>query len=297
MKVFLSWSGNLSKDVATEFSVWIPQVLQFVKPFLSSEDIEKGSRWGHEIAKNLEESAHGVFFVTKENIGAPWINFEAGALSKSLENSNVWTLLIDMKNSDLDKGPLRQFQTTLFNKKEVKDLVKDINSANEENALPDNVVDMSFEKWWPDLEKSINQLISKYQGDANQSIKPKEPQDTSTSNEILEEILGSVRNQERLLKDPEQLLPAEYLQYVLKKYKPANSISIHAIKDLRNSEEELRYLLSEINSKKAEDEFLISLSSEITKISKALSRVTNYLEREVVARRPLYKKGLHDLVE
>ncbi|MBR0601177.1 TIR domain-containing protein [Bacillus safensis] len=230
MKVFLSWSGNLSKDVATEFSVWIPQVLQFVKPFLSSEDIEKGSRWGHEIAKNLEESAHGVFFVTKENIGAPWINFEAGALSKSLENSHVWTLLIDMKNSDLDKGPLRQFQTTLFNKKEVKDLVKDINSANEENALPDNVVDMSFEKWWPDLEKSINQLISKYQGDANQSIKPKEPQDTSTSNEILEEILGSVRNQERLLKDPEQLLPAEYLQYVLKKYKPANSISIHAIK-------------------------------------------------------------------
>ncbi|MCY7584604.1 toll/interleukin-1 receptor domain-containing protein [Bacillus safensis] len=290
MKVFLSWSGNLSKDVATEFSTWIPQVLQFVKPFLSSEDIEKGSRWGHEIAKNLEESAHGVFFVTKENIGAPWINFEAGALSKSLENSHVWTLLIDMKNSDLDEGPLRQFQTTLFTKKEVKNLVKDINSANEENALPDNVVDTSFEKWWPDLDESINQLISKYQGDDKHSIKPKEPQDTSTSNEILEEILGSVRNQERLLKDPEQLLPAEYFQYVFKKYKPANSISIHALKDLRNSEEQLRYLLSEINLKNSEDEFLISLSSEITEISTTLSRVTKYLERELVEKRLLYKK-------
>ncbi|MGG0091261.1 toll/interleukin-1 receptor domain-containing protein [Bacillus altitudinis] len=295
MKVFLSWSGNLSKDVATEFSKWITQVLQFVEPFLSSEDIEKGSRWGHEIAKNLEESTHGVFFVTKDNIGAPWINFEAGALSKSLENSHVWTLLIDMKNSDLDKGPLRQFQTTLFTKKEVNDLVKDINSANKENPLPDHVVDKSFDKWWPDLEDIINQLISKYKGEADQSIKPEEPQDTSTSNEILEEILGSVRNQERLLRDPEQLLPAEYVRYVFKKNKPA--ISIHAIKDLRNSEEELRYLLGEINSKKAEDEFLISLSSEIAGITSKLDKITAHLEREVVMGRPLYKKRFHDLAE
>lgn len=295
MKVFLSWSGNLSKDVATEFSKWISQVLQFVNPFLSSEDIEKGSRWGHEIAKNLEESTHGVFFVTKDNIGAPWINFEAGALSKSLENSHVWTLLIDMKNSDLNEGPLRQFQTTLFTKKEVNDLVKVINSANGENPLPDHVVDTSFEKWWPDLEDNINQLISKYKGEADQSIKPKELQVTSTSNEILEEILGSVRNQERLLRDPEQLLPAEYMRYILKKNKPA--ISIHAIKDLRNSEEGLRYLLGEINSKKAEDEFLISLSSEIAEITSKLEMITAHLEREVVMGRPLYKKRFRDLAE
>ncbi|QQX15242.1 toll/interleukin-1 receptor domain-containing protein [Bacillus altitudinis] len=295
MKVFLSWSGNLSKDVATEFSTWISLVLQFVNPFLSSEDIEKGSRWGHEIAKNLEESTHGVFFVTKDNIGAPWINFEAGALSKSLENSHVWTLLIDMKNSDLNEGPLRQFQTTLFTKKEVHDLVKVINSANEENPLPDHVVDTSFEKWWPDLENNINQLIIKYKGEADQSTKPKEPQDTSNSNEILEEILGSVRNQERLLRDPEQLLPAEYMRYVLKKHKPA--ISIHAIKDLRNSEEELRYLLGEINSKKAEDEFLISLSNEIAGITSKLEMITAHLEREVVMGRPLYKKRVRDLAE
>lgn len=153
-------------------------------------------------------------------------------------------------------------------------------------------MDTSFEKWWSDLENNINQLIIKYKGEADQSTKPKEPQDTSNSNEILEEILGSVRNQERLLRDPEQLLPTEYMRYVLKKHKPA--ISIHAIKDLRNSEEELRYLLGEINSKKAEDEFLISLSNEIAGITSKLEMITAHLEREVVMGRPLYKNTVNE---
>ncbi|MDL5143111.1 toll/interleukin-1 receptor domain-containing protein [Bacillus atrophaeus] len=297
MKVFLSWSGKLSKDVATEFSRWIPQVLQFVKPFLSSEDIEKGSRWGHEIAKNLEESTHGVFFVTKDNIGAPWINFEAGALSKSLENSHVWTLLINMNNSDLNEGPLRQFQTTLFSKNDVKSLVKDINSANGENGLDDNIVEMSFEKWWPDLENSINELILKYKGDAQQNIQPKEPQ--NTSNEILEEILGSVRNQERLLRDPEQLLPAGYVRHVIRNTMGTSSpISPAAIKELRFAEESLLIICRELRLKETENVVLEKLYDEILNITTRLNEVTNYIEKKGLRQERIrYKNKLSGLEE
>ncbi|MCY8485404.1 toll/interleukin-1 receptor domain-containing protein [Bacillus atrophaeus] len=292
MKVFLSWSGDLSREVATEFSQWVPQVLQFVKPFLSSEDIEKGSRWGHEIAKNLEESTHGVFFVTKDNIGAPWINFEAGALSKSIENSHVWTLLINMNNSDLNEGPLRQFQTTLFNKSDVKSLVKNINSANGDNGLEDNIVEMSFEKWWPDLEKSINELNQKYKGNAKQSIQQEEPQ--STSNEILEEILGSVRNQERLLRDPEQLLPAGYVRSVIGNSMGTRyAISPRVIKELRLTEESLLNLCRKLRLKETENIILEELSDEILNITSRLYDATNYIEEKIPKKdRLIYKSKL-----
>ena len=82
MKVFLSWSGDLSHRIACEFRDWLPCVLQYAKPYVSSQDIDKGARWTTDIAKELHESAYGILCITRENIEAPWINFEAGALSK-----------------------------------------------------------------------------------------------------------------------------------------------------------------------------------------------------------------------
>lgn len=83
MKVFISWSGERSKKVALIFHEWLPQVIQSLEPFASSEDIEKGSRWNTDIAQELKESTFGLICVTKDNLSAPWLNFEAGALSKT----------------------------------------------------------------------------------------------------------------------------------------------------------------------------------------------------------------------
>ena len=89
MKVFLSWSGEQSRRIAEVFKEWIPSVIQAVKPYFSPEDIAKGARWSKEISQELEESKVGILFLTKDNLGAPWLLFEAGALSKSMERSKV----------------------------------------------------------------------------------------------------------------------------------------------------------------------------------------------------------------
>ncbi|TQV89535.1 hypothetical protein [Aliikangiella coralliicola] len=53
MKVFISWSGELSKELGEVFRDWLPSVIQSVKPFFTPNDIEKDSRWSKDIAQEL----------------------------------------------------------------------------------------------------------------------------------------------------------------------------------------------------------------------------------------------------
>ncbi|EMM7467636.1 TIR domain-containing protein [Klebsiella pneumoniae] len=75
MNVFISWSGDTSHRVAKVLRDWIPSVIQAVEPYVSSEDIDKGTRWSSDIATELDKSSYGIICLTKQNIHAPWINF------------------------------------------------------------------------------------------------------------------------------------------------------------------------------------------------------------------------------
>ncbi|MCK5605193.1 hypothetical protein KAR91_25100 [Candidatus Pacearchaeota archaeon] len=44
-KVFISWSGDLSRKLAQAVYDWLPGALQYVKPYFLPEDIEKGAKW------------------------------------------------------------------------------------------------------------------------------------------------------------------------------------------------------------------------------------------------------------
>jgi hypothetical protein len=65
--------------------------------------------------------------VTSGNANRTWLNFEAGALAKSLESGRVTPLLLNIKASELS-SPMAQFQATSFNYADMFRLVKTINS-------------------------------------------------------------------------------------------------------------------------------------------------------------------------
>jgi hypothetical protein len=110
MKVFLSWSGERSKAVASALRDWLGLVLHYVTPWMSQHDIAAGERWSSEVAKELESCNFGIVCVTRDNLLAPWLLFEAGALSKQIAAGAVVPYLLDADFSDLLKSPLGLFQ-------------------------------------------------------------------------------------------------------------------------------------------------------------------------------------------
>ncbi len=199
MKVFLSWSGPHSHKLALVFRDWLPSVIQAIVPYVSSEDIDKGARWSTDIAKELENSTFGILCVTRDNINAPWLIFEAGALSKTMDKSLVTPFLFDIKRSEVD-GPMLQFQSTVFDRDDLKKLVKTLNKACEKDGLPDDRLEKAFSVWYPALESELNRL---------KGARPEDLVDGSTAEleepktqEILEEILELSRINQKLIRDP-----------------------------------------------------------------------------------------------
>ncbi|HEX8068660.1 MAG TPA: toll/interleukin-1 receptor domain-containing protein [Pyrinomonadaceae bacterium] len=157
MKLFISWSGVRSKAVAEALRGWIPDVIHAVQPWMSSEDIDPGARWSAEIDKGLDATKFGIICVTPENIDTPWILFEAGALAKAIADTSVCPYLVGLDYTSL-RGPLAQFQAAQARRDDTYALVRTINQCLGEDALSEDRLRRSFERWWPDLEAVLENL-------------------------------------------------------------------------------------------------------------------------------------------
>ena len=125
---------TLPEALASAFRDWLPAVIQAVKPYFSPDDITKGARWEAEIAKELDDSSVGLICLTSDNLEAPWIMFEAGALAKQLDKARVCPIVFGIAPTDV-KDPLAQFQASRFDRDEIKKVVKMINDQLGSDAL------------------------------------------------------------------------------------------------------------------------------------------------------------------
>ena len=186
MKIFISWSGEKSKEIAEYLKKWIEQIIQSAEPWISV-DIDKGKKWNQEISQNLEDSKIGILCVTRDNINAPWMLFEAGAISKS-SDSYVCTFLIDLSPTDLT-GPLSIFQATKFNKEDVFKLLTTINERiqkQEGKSLSIDNLKSLFEVFYPKLEQEINAASQRKSKENDKVVR--------TERELLEESVQILRS-------------------------------------------------------------------------------------------------------
>ena len=191
MKVFISWSGELSKKVAEVLKPWIKCVLQATEPFLSSEDIDKGSMWFTDLSDQLADTGVGIICLTAENMNAPWILFEAGSLAKGLSKNRVCTFLVDISNADL-KGPLSHFQATTVTKEDMFRLINTINNSLEPNRLPEEILRITFDQFWGNVSAKLRAVLEAHKP----AKRPRRPQE-----EMTEEILEISRSMQRTLQE------------------------------------------------------------------------------------------------
>jgi hypothetical protein len=160
VKVFISWSGETSKEFGQAFRTWLPRVLQSAKPYFTPADTEKGARWANEISKELEQSDICIIILTRENLNSRWIMFEAGAISRTVEQARICPIVFDVDKTDVEP-PLSTFQATSFTKAEIRQLLATINRAAKDASLSEKDVDAVFEKWWPDLAQEVSAIAAK----------------------------------------------------------------------------------------------------------------------------------------
>ena len=196
MKIFISWSGSLSGEVAQLLKRWLKCVLQATEPWVSSDDIERGSQWFNEINNVLENCNTGIICLTKSNITAPWILFEAGNLLKGLETSRVCTFLVDLEPKDIEP-PLSQFNHTMPTKESMMKLVTTLNDRLPgDRSLPSETLRSVFDTYWPQFEKDLKAILLRAKkGQAAAPVRSK--------NDMMVEILYAVRNMDNRLKNLE----------------------------------------------------------------------------------------------
>ncbi len=146
-EVFISWSGDTSKRIAEELGRWLPLVVESPRLWLSSRDIPDGARWSRELFQSLERSQCGVLVLTPNNVNSTWMLFEAGALSKNLDEGRVIPFLCGIKPSQL-QGPLAHFQAVTSEESGVRSLVHSINSFCPEPAS-ESIITSRFDAFWP----------------------------------------------------------------------------------------------------------------------------------------------------
>lgn len=157
LDVFLSWSGQRSRLVAEALRVVLPTVVIGSKPWMSTNGIAPGQRWSQEIGAQLENVNFGIICVTPENQSEVWLNFEAGALSKSLSEGIVVPYLFGLGPSDLMPGPLTQFQGLQATKADTEKLFRSIHDR-QGGPTTYEVFGTLFERAWPDLEGGFEKI-------------------------------------------------------------------------------------------------------------------------------------------
>jgi hypothetical protein len=183
MKAFVSWSGKRSRLVADALCNWLPMILNVVRPYVTSRDLDKGTVWSTEIMSNLADARIGIICLTEENLRAPWILFEAGALSKAVAGPpRVYTYLLGVQPANVPP-PLSMFQATIADEADTKEMVRSMNALLVEGRVPDEILDQSFPLLWPRLQVRLLAIPGSVEPEP---IRP----DTEKLDEILEVLRG-----------------------------------------------------------------------------------------------------------
>ena len=226
MRVFISWSGEQSRQIAIALRNWLPKVIQPTKPYMSERDNEAGTLWEQVIASELEESSFGVVCLTPSNLDSRWLHFEAGAISKAVGESRVVPLLYHLGTRDVGL-PLSRFQMKPLDRQGVWETLESMNSRlDADHRLEINTLAGVFNALWPKLDEEL------------QKVPTGEAAKQRSQDDLLEEILGLVRTLIPTLQSAERA----YIDAVAKYEEALRGVNRREAANAARALDELRFI-------------------------------------------------------
>lgn len=187
-EVFFSWSGDKSKEIALKFQDLFKRVFEpAVTSFMSSRDIGAGRRSLDVLFSKLEQCNYGISFVDAENAKAPWMQFEAGALSKLIDTSRVMVLILDGNVQSLEDTPLNEFQHKLFNKDDIKSIFAGIIDSYKLEKSKETFM-QRFEGEWDNFYRNAQVILER------EEVQKKIETDEDDKLDVIMKMLLGVQN-------------------------------------------------------------------------------------------------------
>ncbi len=170
MNIFLSWSKPKSKEIAFEMKTFLEGLFRNqVTIWMSTESISFGSMSMLDINRALKSSDICIALITEENVTAPWIMYETGAIAsnnfseKSGKSKDaVIPIVFDNVNANTFNGhPLNQFQRLTFKRDTMLKLIVQLNDRI--NAFSnEQTLKTQFTLNWSMLNRNVKSIIRKY---------------------------------------------------------------------------------------------------------------------------------------
>jgi hypothetical protein len=175
MKVMICHSGALSVAVGHALRKALRQLFPYGEPFMSDEDIEPGTLWHERLSGVLYGTSAALICLTRSNVGAPWLHYEAGAVATTLrDNTRVVPILIDVLQSDV-KGPMMHFQAVPLKKEHLLKLVHTLNElAEPHKRLPREWLGDLFERIWSSLHEELQRAGETYGSGEHETLTKEE---------------------------------------------------------------------------------------------------------------------------
>lgn len=199
MKVFVSWSGQTSREIAEFLYGWLPSVVQAIEPRTSSADTAKGARWLDQLDRMLEvESA--ILCLTPTNLRSNSMSFEAGALANRAAGAGfVVALLYEVSPTQIE-GPLQQFRKISFQRDELWGLVRQMNSLCPVPVSESSLI-RSFERNYQEVASAVDMFEVMLQREKRGETQPRRSTD-----EILADLLSTQQSVSNRLDSIERML-------------------------------------------------------------------------------------------
>lgn len=187
--VFISWSGEVSRNIAHAVQDWLSTTIQAASPFVSDKNIDAGDRGLEEISNQLDRIRTGIICLTNQNQGSSWINYGAGALSKRVpDKSYVICLLFDLEPGQV-RYPLATFQNGPISEEYMFSVARTVNKSLG-NPLNETKLEATFKLTWPALALETEKIRT---WNAQQVMEEVEP--VRTPEDMFEEIVVAIRQQ------------------------------------------------------------------------------------------------------